>query len=940
MRKLLASLVLLPALALAQAPAPPSDGEAPRLPRPYRPPGAFPRPGMAQPPGAQPQPGAPPPPGAQPPPGAPPPPGAQPPPGALPPPGAQPPPGAPPQRPGRTGAAETLKPEAKCSPLQGRFMLTFNKADVVDILEQASRWTCRNFVYTEDIARGKITLLSKTPVTADEAYAAFLVALNTNNIAIYATGKYYKLIRTADAKKAPIPLYTDADSGTPANEQPITKVIRLSFSDADQMRGIVSNFVSPQGADIVAIPPDMLIITDIGLNIRRIERILEAVDRTGAGDLVRLVQVRYAAAKDIADKVNQIFQVQQGRTGAKRTLVSGQPGAARPGQPSPVPGAPPAAAVPAPGPGGPVEISVSKIIPDDRTNKLIIIADEKSFQRILDLIDQLDVPTSGEGGIHVVFLRNANAEEMAQTLSALAQGQARGRTPGSPAAPGVPGGFAPAAVTPPGQAAPARPSTAPAAGAETAELFAGEVKITADKAQNALLVQASGSDFNAVQRLVEKLDRPRRQVFVEAVILEVNLRNENQFGVGAHGAIPYKYKGKDAIIPIASEPGRVSSLGVTNILAAAGLGGFLTGFVGPASTEAAALGLNLPTLGLVIQALQSSSDVNVLSTPHLVATDNEESEIVVGQNVPFQAGYTPAGLQSLLGAAGTAAATTTANLGGLSSLVAPIQRQPVELRLKIKPQINEGGNVRLHIEEQTEEIASNDPVLGPTTSKRSVKTQIVARDQSTIVIGGLIQERTVRSVKKIPFLGSLPLLGWLFRDTVATKSKTNLLLFLTPYIIRDEADYRRIYEKKRKEQQDFVEQFYGRQPGFEVDIDFSRKAGPYARMRAGVVEESSKLENGGRGKAGERVTAPFGGEPVPTPAPPVRRRAPGDGSLPEEGTPVDKLEVQPEVPPPGGLPPAVPPAVPPTVPPGEPATPAPQEQPPAPPQGPPPVRRE
>jgi len=814
-------------------------------------------------------------------------------------------------------------------------MLTFNKADIVDILEQASRWTCRNFVYTEDIARGKITLLSKTAVTADEAYAAFLVALNTNNIAIYATGKYYKLIRTADAKKNPIPLYTDSESGTPANEQPITKVIRLSFADADQMRGIVSNFVSPQGADIVSIPPDMLIITDIGLNIRRIERILEAVDRTGAGDLVRLVQVRYAAAKDIADKVNQIFQAQQGRSGAKRTL----PGAARPGQPAPVPGAPPVPSQPAAGER--VEVSVSKIIPDDRTNKLIVIADEKSFQRILDLIEQLDVPTAGEGGIHVVFLRNASAEEMAQTLSSLTQGT-RGRVAGAPGGPGV----LPAAVTPPGQAAPPRPSAAPAApgggGAETAELFAGEVKITADKAQNALLVQASGSDFIAVQRLIEKLDRPRRQVFVEAVILEVNLRNENQFGVGAHAAIPYTYKGKDALIPIASEPGRVSARGVTNILAAAGLGGFLTGFVGPVSSEATALGLNLPSLVIVIQALQSSSDVNVLSTPHLVATDNEESEIVVGQNVPFQAGYTPTGLQSLLGTAGTTTTTTAGlGLGGLSSLVAAIQRQPVELKLKIKPQINEGGNVRLHIEEQTEEIASNDPVLGPTTSKRSVKTQIVAHDQSTIVIGGLIQERTVRSVKKIPFLGSLPLLGWLFRDTVATKSKTNLLLFLTPYIIRDEADYRRIYEKKRKEQQEFVEQFYGRQPGYEVDIDFSRKAGPYARMRAGVGEESSKLENGGGGRPGERVTPPLG-EPVPPSAPRVRRPpAPGDGSLQEEGTPVDKLEVQPEVPPPGGLPPAAPPT-PPAAPSGEPAAPAPapQQQPPVPPQPAPPARPE
>src|SRR6266567_652971 len=158
--------------------------------------------------------------------------------------------------------ADPIRPETKCVPLQGRFILTFNKADVLDVLEQASRWTCRNFIYTDDVVRGKITLLSKTPVTAEEAYAAFLVALNANNISIYSTGRYYKLIRSADAKKNPIPLYTDPESGTPANEQPVTKLIRLSYSDSDQMRGIISNFVSPQGADVISIPPDMLIVTD------------------------------------------------------------------------------------------------------------------------------------------------------------------------------------------------------------------------------------------------------------------------------------------------------------------------------------------------------------------------------------------------------------------------------------------------------------------------------------------------------------------------------------------------------------------------------------------------------------------------------------------------------------------------------------------------------
>ncbi len=227
-------------------------------------------------------------------------------------------PGQPPSAGGAAQSFTPVKADSRCTPIQGRFLLSFSKADIVDILEQASRWTCRNFIYGEDVAKGKITLLSKSAVTADEAYAAFLAALTSNNIALYQSGRYWKLIRTGDAKKNPIPTYTSDGTETPANEQPMTRLIRLKHADADQVRGIMGNFISPQGADLQSIPPDLLIITDIGLNIRRIERLIETIDRAGSGEVVRLIQVRYAAAKDIADKVNQIFAQAGGAAGKGR----------------------------------------------------------------------------------------------------------------------------------------------------------------------------------------------------------------------------------------------------------------------------------------------------------------------------------------------------------------------------------------------------------------------------------------------------------------------------------------------------------------------------------------------------------------------------------------------------------------------------------------------
>ncbi len=733
-------------------------------------------------------------------------------------------------------AAGPARTDGKCQPLQGRFLLAFNRADIVDVLEQASRWTCRNFIYTDDIARGKITLLSKTPVTADEAYAAFLASLSANGIAIYQTGRYYKLVRVADAKKTPIPTLLEEGEEAPAIEQPVTKVIRLKYSDPDQLRGILGNFTSPQGADIQAIQPDVLILTDIALNVRRIERILDAIDRPGGGDLIRVVPIRYASARELAEKINQIFAapptVQRGVP--RRPLIGGV--AAPPGTAAP--------AVPEP-----AEISISKVLADERTNKLIVVAEEKSFQRMLELVKQLDVPAAGEGGIHVVFLKNANAEDLAQTLSALAQGQATARRTGAPAAPPAPG----------------VPTPVVARGATSAELFSGEVKITADKPSNSLVVMASSSDFAIVQRLIDKLDRPRRQVFIEAVIMEVNLSNETQFGVSMHTAVPVKTDQGTGIIPLGSQTGRIGTLNAlspTGLASFVSLGGFLTGLAVPTSADLQDVLPGVPSFAVLIQALQTSSDVNVLSTPHILASDNEESEIVVGQNVPFQAGYNPG--FSAFPSGTTTTGGTTPSLGGfgslaLTSFIAPIQRQNVDLKLKVKPQISEGDMVRLDLEEQTEEIVSKDPQLGPTTAKRSVKTKIVAKDQHTIVIGGLIQDRTIQAVRKVPVLGDIPVLGWLFRDTVTTKTKTNLLLFLTPYIIRDASDYRRILDRKRREQREFVEQYLGRQVAeYDVTIDFARKSGPYAAMRRAIDEETTRAES-------ERVVGPDADKARPAP---------------------------------------------------------------------------
>jgi general secretion pathway protein D len=476
--------------------------------------------------------------------------------------------------------------------------------------------------------------------------------------------------------------------------------------------------------------------------------------------------------------------------------------------------------------------------------------------------------------VHVYYLNNAKADEMASTLQALAQGVAAAKRQGGGGGPPTPG-----APPQPGGGAAAGP-----AGPVSADLFSGEVKVTADKTTNSLVVIASAADYRSLIKVVQQLDVQRRQVFVEAVIMEVNLQNETDLGVSTHAGTlidNLNFRGAQGSAPVVvgSELGGLSSLG--GIAGLASLSGFLAGIQGPPITIPG--GLQIPSFALLLNALQTSSDVNVISTPHVLMTDNTEGEVTVGQNVPFQAGFNP-----LSGVSGLGTTPTTGTgalgglgglglgLGGLGSLYAPIQRQNVELRLRIKPQINESDYVRLEVDEQTEEIASIDKVLGPTTSKRTAKTTVVAKDQETVVLGGLIQDRTVKSVQKVPVLGSIPILGFLFRSEQVRKTKTNLLLFLTPYIIRDPSDYRRIFERKMAERAEFVKRFSGQDARYEPTIDYTKKPGVLQRVKRAIDVEMARPENGGLGTPDDRVIYPRPPPATPPPSAPApeKNRAP------------------------------------------------------------------
>lgn len=733
--------------------------------------------------------------------------------------------------------------EMKAAAKTGRFHFDFNKAPITDIVKLISEITQKNFIIAEKVKGQQLTIMCPKAVTQDEAYKAFLSALEANDITLVKAGAFYKLIQSQDAAKNPIPTFVGNKEEVPPTDQMVTKLMRLQHADANGISQILKTFASKYAQIAVYQPTNSLIISEYGSNLVRLEDLLTNLDTEGSNDQIHLLKVQYAAATDMAQRLTELFDVKKA--------------AGKSGSPTP----PPAAG----GPGGSnvadETLSISKLIADERTNQLIVVANEYAFKQIKDIMSKLDVPVGEETGqVRVISLQNANAEDLASVLSSLAQG---------------------ASGTKKGKAAPGAPPPAPAAGAggQSATLFEGEVKITADKATNSLVVIASPRDFRSLKRMVEQLDLPRRQVFVELAIMEVtnsdtlNVGTQWYSGVAAGSGAPEGLRnGVGVINSPASGNGGLITQAINPATLLGAFGGALAGFAGtpinipgPNNTS-----ISLPSFAILLRALQESSNANVISTPYLLATDNEESVIEVGQKIPFASGVGGFGGGGLGGLAGLAGGLTGGNTAGIGSALSglgglgglglgtQIQRIDVSLKISMTPHINDSDRVMIELDQTLEDLIDEKPINGvpiPVTAKRQVKSKVVVEDQQTIVLGGLIRDTIKESVTRYPLLGDIPILGWLFKTKRTTKDKSNLFLVLTPYIIRQRADYQRIYERKQKEYRSFVDMFYSNNKEYRATIDFSHKNGPLALLSKQVNKELDKTENGGKTE-GDVVVVP------------------------------------------------------------------------------------
>ncbi len=699
---------------------------------------------------------------------------------------------------------------------KGKFYFDFNKAAVEDVIKAISDITRRNFIVPEKIKGQKITILCPTQVTAYEAYQAFLSALEINNLTLVRSGKFYKLTSSKEAIKSPIPTYYDDAKNVPWTDSLVTILLQLKYVDAQNISNIIKGMVSSDGSMTVFQPTNTLILSDYGNNIHRIKSIIDTLDQAGGREELQIIPIENGIASEVAEKIKQIYDVdKKPASNSGNSKNSNKPAEDSVGS----------------------SVNISKIIPDDRTNQLFILAGHDSFAPIMDIVSKLDVQlTEDEGQIRVHYLKNATAEDVANTLSSLAQGRSNS------------GNNKKAANNKKGPA-------------DSAALFEGEVKITADKATNSLVIVSSARDYKSLKKVIEQLDRPRLQVFIEAAIMEVTVGKNNQFGTGWHSGIPFdKGSGNKNLSQGIGFIQSSSNSTMTAITSASGVadlfnifGGAIGGVLGEMFTGTiGGTSVTIPSIGVVLKALENDTNSNILSTPHITVTDNEEAEIEVGQKIPFQEGYGST-LNNLAGLSSSASSALSAYAG----LYSRTDRIDVSLKLSLTPHINEFGKVRLEVDLSIEDLIGKDEATGqPMTATRKTKTVITPDDQQTMVIGGLIRERYRESESKIPLLGNIPIFGWLFKTRSWEKEKVSLLIILTPYIIRDKSDMEAIAKRKLLEHQRFEKMFYGGSQDYRPYVNYARKNGMAATLLAEIENEMKRIENGGEGNGEETLIMP------------------------------------------------------------------------------------
>ena len=608
--------------------------------------------------------------------------------------------------------------------------LAFRDAEIAEVISAFSTSMGIPFLLDARV-KGKMTLETPEPVSLDQAYELLVAALSLQGFALVSADGYAKVVPTAEAKSQFPAIDSNEMVGGIA-----TRVFQLENEDATQLLAAIRALV-PATNPMTAHPSsNSLIVTDTRENLRRITDIIRSLDRPNRNAL-RTVSIEHGFASDIAQTVDQLINRGSADKGGKL----------------------------------PEHLQVV-ILPDPRTNRILFqSSDPRRLAQAANLARDLDSPLATPGNVHVLYLKNAEAAVLAQTLQNLYRSNTFQSASGSAASSRQVSGSASTtgltSSTPLGQNQ-ARPSSGAAAVPPLALLGPTDsgVVIQAEPNLNALLVVAPEPLFREIRGVVEKLDVRRAQVFIESLIVEVSADRAAEFGV------QFQYLNSP-------EAGSTQGFGGTNF---GGAGTNLLALtqnplsasqglnVGVIRGTVSIAGQTITNLGLLARALETQGAGNIIATPNLLTLDNEEAKIVIGQNVPFLTG----------------SYTTSGNTSG--NPFQTIERRDVGTTLRVKPMVSEGGTVRLQIFQEVSSVVSPRLDEGIVTNKRSIESTVLVEDGEFVVLGGLISDEEGTGESRVPVLGEIPLLGGLFRYETRQRKKTNLFVFLRPVIVRSASD--------------------------------------------------------------------------------------------------------------------------------------------------------
>jgi general secretion pathway protein D len=636
---------------------------------------------------------------------------------------------------GALGSPAVLLAQSKRQPEP--VTLNFVGAEIEAVARTMATITGRNVVVDPRV-KGTVNLSTDRPVPPTVALNQFAAVLRLQGYSLIETGGLYKIVPEADAKLQSNTVSAGSVSQLPASNQIVTQIFRLNHESANNLVPVLRPLIGPNNTINVNPGNNSLVITDYTDNLQRIGRIIAALDVAGATDM-EVIPLQHALAADLAPMVLKLLE--PGSSGG--AAAAGQAGDAS---------------------------YRTTLIPEPRSNSLILrAANPARLALARSLVVQLDRPSSSSasGNIYVVYLKNADAVNLAATLrAAMSAGDSGGGGGGTTSVRNASGGVTQTAS---GGAA-ATPATTPVA-ASAGPSTGGQIQ--ADPATNALIITAPEPQYRQLRAVIDQLDSRRAQVYVESLIAEVNADKAAEFGIQWQG--PLGNLGDNTVGLLGTNFGSGGNNILTNLLPIA------QGDIG--SVQAPGSGLNFGVaarrngiylLGFLARFLQENGDGNILSTPNLLTLDNEEAKIVIGQNVPFVTGQF----------------TNTGAGNGNNGSVNPfqtIERKDVGLTLRVKPQISENGTIKMTIFQEVSSVqaSSVNSATGLITNKRTIESTVLVDDGSIVVLGGLLQDEYSGNQQKVPGLGDIPLFGNLFKSETRNRKKTNLMVFLRPVVLRD-----------------------------------------------------------------------------------------------------------------------------------------------------------